>query len=131
LDLVQVDEEAIPQSILRIDGAITQLKGHKKSDLASEILNLAADFQSKASNNRLGQPRAQNTSLQKTVISRYKNPAPGVSKGKMLLAEMKAAKEDSGSGRIKITAGLYMLSRAKNGAEMMRKVILLYYYYFL
>jgi hypothetical protein len=49
----------------------------------------------------------------------------------MLLAEMKAAKEDSGSGRIKITAGLYMLSRAKNGAEMMRKVILLYYYYFL
>jgi hypothetical protein len=44
LDLVQVDEEAIPQSILRIDGAIAQLKGHKKSDLASEILNLAADF---------------------------------------------------------------------------------------
>ena len=115
-----VDEEAIPQSILKIDGALTQLNGHKKSDLASEILNLAAGFQSKASNNRLGQPRAQNPSLhwQKAVISRFKGPAPGISKGKTILAEMKAAKEDSaGLGRIKITAGLYMLSRAKNGRE--------------
>jgi hypothetical protein len=117
LDLVQVDEEAIPQSILRIDGAIAQLKGHKKSDLAFEILNLAADFQSKASNNRLGQPRAQNTSLQKTVISRYKNPAPGVSKGKMLLAEMKAAKEDSGSGWIR----LLLASTCSRGRKMVQK----------
>lgn len=108
---------------MRIDGALTQLNSHKKSDLANEILSLAADFQSKASNNRLGQPRAQNPSLQKTVTSRFKKPAPGVSKGKTLLAEMKAAKQDSGSERIKITAGLYILSRAKNGTETMKKVI--------
>ena len=119
-----VDQEAIPQSVLRIDGALAQLNSHKKSDLASEILDLAAGFQSRASNNRLGQPRAQNPSLQKTVNSRFKMPAPGVSKGKMLLAEMKAAKEDSELGRIKITAGLYMLSRAKNGTEMMKKVLI-------
>jgi hypothetical protein len=117
-----VEEESIPQSIIKIDGAVAQLNGHKKSDLASEILNLATDFQSKASNNRLGQPRAQNTSLQKAVTSRFKTPAPGLSKGKTILAEMKSAREDS--GRIKITAGLYMLSMAKNGAEMMKKVIL-------
>ena len=51
-----VDEDAIPQSIIKIDGATAQLNDHKKSDLASEILNIAADFQSKASNNHLGQP---------------------------------------------------------------------------
>ena len=123
-----VDEEAIPQNILRIDGALAQLNSHKKSDLVSEILNLAAGFQSKVSNSRLGQPRAQNPSFQKTVVnlnSRFKKHAPGISKGKMVLAEMKAAeKEGSESGRIKITAGLYMLSRAKNGAEMMKKVII-------
>jgi hypothetical protein len=124
LDLVNEEFEAIPQSIIRIDGALAQLNSYKKSDLASEILDLAADFQSKASNNRLGLPRAQNPSLQKT---RYKNPGPGIAKGKMIVAEMKAAKtrEDSSSGRIKITAGLYMLSRAKNGAETMKKVIIL------
>ena len=121
IGLTVADEEAIPQSVLRIDGALAQLKGHKKSDLASEILNLSADFQSKASNNRLGQPRAQNPSLHKAISSRFKNPAPGISKGKIILAEMKAAKEDS--GRVKITAGLYMLSRAKNGTEIMKKVI--------
>jgi hypothetical protein len=123
--LALVDEETIPQSVIRIDGAVAQLNSHKKSDLASEILNLAAEFQSKASDNRLGQPRAQMPSLQKTVnsLARFKKPAPGISKGKLILAEMKAAKEDSESGRIKITAGLYMLLRAKNGAEMMKKVI--------
>lgn len=126
--LVDEDSEAIPQSILKIDGALTQLNGHKKSDLASEILNLAAGFQSKASNNRLGLPRAQNPSLHNsTVNSRFKKPAPGISKGKMILAEMKAAaKEDSPAGRIKITASLYMLSRAKNGAETMKKVLVIY-----
>ena len=85
-------------------------------------------FQSKASNHRLGQPRAQNPSLHNSTVmsvnSRFKKPAPGVSKGKTLLAEMKAAKEDS--GRIKITAGLYMLSRGKNGAETMKKVLVIY-----
>ena len=111
MDLV-VDEEAIPQSILKIDGALAQLNSHKKSDLAAEILNLAAGFQSKASDNCLGQPRAQNSSLHNTVNSRFKKPAPGVSKGKMLLAKMKAAKSED-LRWIKITAGLYMLSRTK------------------
>ena len=118
-----VKEDAIiPQSIIRMDGAVAQLNGHKKSDLASEILNIAADFQSKASNNRLGQPRAQNPSLQKSRFN-LKNPGPGIAKGKMILTEMKAAaKEDF--HRIKITAGLYLLSRAKNGVEMMKKVLI-------
>ena len=113
-----VKEDAIiPQSIIRMDGAVAQLNGHKKSDLASEILNIAADFQSKASNNRLGQPRAQNPSLQKSRFN-LKNPGPGIAKGNMILTEMKAAaKEDF--HQIKITAGLYLLSRAKNGVEMM------------
>ena len=49
--------------------------------------------------------------------------APGVSKGKMLMAAMKAAKYVA--GRIKITTGLYVISKSKSGAKMMKKVMLL------
>ncbi|KAF8631327.1 hypothetical protein AX17_005133 [Amanita inopinata Kibby_2008] len=118
-----VDEEAIPQSILKLNGAMEQLGSYQKSDVASEIFELAAGFQSVASDNRLGCPRTQNTSLQKAALSRFKEPAPGLSKGKTLLAEMKAAKDDS--GRIKITAGLYLISKNKSGTEIMKKVMLL------
>jgi hypothetical protein len=100
-----------------------QLSGYQKSDVASEILDLAAGFQSIASDNRLGRPRTQNTSLQKTVISRFKKPAPGLSKGKTLMAEMKTAKDDT--GRIKITAGLYLISKNRSGTETMKKVMYL------
>jgi hypothetical protein len=36
------------------------------------------------------------------------------------MAEMKAAKDET--GRIKITAGLYLLSKQKHGAEVMKRV---------
>ena len=97
-----------------------QLGSHRKSDVVSEIIELAARFQSIASDNRLGRPRTQNTSLQKASSLRFKKPAPGVSKGKMILVEMKAAKDNV---RIKITAGLYLISKNKSRMEIMKKVI--------
>jgi hypothetical protein len=84
-------------------------------------MELAAGFQSIASDNRLGRLRTQNTSLQKAALSRFKKPAPGLSKGKTLMAEMKAAKDDA--GRIKIMAGLYLISKNKSGTEIMKKVM--------
>jgi len=74
-----------------------------------------------ASDNCLGRPRTQNASLQKATVARFKLPAPGLSKGKTLIEEMKAAKDKA--GRIKITAGFYLLSKDKRGAEVMKKVI--------
>lgn len=118
------DAEA-PPSILKLVGAIEQLNNYRKSDVAAHIIELAARFQSVASDNRLGRPRTQNTSLQKAALSRFKKPAPGLSKGKTLMAEIKAAKNEA--GKIKITAGLYILSKNKTGtrAEIMKKVKLL------
>ena len=99
-----------------------QLTGYQKSDVTSEILELAARFQSIASDNHLGHPWTQNTSLQKSANSHFKKPAPELSKGKTrLLAEMKMAKVDA--SRIKITAGLYLISKNKSGNEMMKKVM--------
>lgn len=115
------DEETIPQGILQLDGALAQLTKHQKSDFASEIFQIAAGYQSQASDNRLGLPRTQNASLQKTIInSRFKKPAPGISKGKTLLAEMNTKKEEA--GRVKVTAGLYVVSKKKGGADIMKKV---------
>jgi hypothetical protein len=57
------------------------------------------------------------------VLSCFKKPAPGLSKGKTLMAEMMSAKDNA--GRIKITAGLYLISRNKSGTEVMKKVMLL------
>ena len=55
-------------------------------------------------------------------MSRFKKPAPGISKGKTLLAEMKAAKDDT-PGKIRITASLYVISpKSKGGIETMRRV---------
>jgi len=120
-----VDEEAIPRVILKLDGAMDQLSSYRKSDVTSEIFELAAGFQSVASDNRLGRPRTQNTSLQKAAPSRFKKPAPGLSKGKTLMAEMKAAKDNT--GRIKITAGLYLISKNKSGTEVMKKIPQVYF----
>ena len=120
---LSVEAENIPQSVLKLDGAMDQLGGYQKSDVASDMIELAARFQSIASDNRLGHPRTQNTSLQKAVLSCFKKPAPGLSKGKTLMAEMKAVKEDP--SRIKITAGLYLISKNKSSAEIMKKVMLL------
>jgi hypothetical protein len=100
---------------------MVQLGSYQKSDVASEIMELAAGFQSIASDNHLGRLRTQNTSLQKAALSRFKKPAPGLSKGKTLMAEMKAVKDDA--GRIKITAGLYLISKNKSGTEIMKKVM--------
>jgi len=97
-----------------------QLGTHRKSDVASEIIELATGFQSIASDNRLGRPRTQNASLQKASLARFKKPAPGLSKGKTLMAEMKAAKDNA--SRIKITSGLYLISQNRSGAEIMKKV---------
>jgi hypothetical protein len=114
-----VDSDSIPPSVLQIDGALKQLTGHQKSDFASEILQIAAGFQSKASDSRLGLPRTQNTSLQKASNARFKNLAP--SKAKTILTEMKERKDQA--GRVKITVGLYMMtSKKKGGAETMKKV---------
>jgi hypothetical protein len=117
-----VDEEAIPQSILKLDRAMDQLGCYQKSDVTSKLIELTAGFQSIASDNNLGHPRTQNSSLQKAVLSRFKKPVPGLSKGKTLMVEMKAAKDDA--GRIKITAGLYLISKNKSGTELMKKVML-------
>jgi hypothetical protein len=120
--LLPVDEEAIPQAILKLDRAMDQLGHYRKSDVTSKIIELAAGFQSIASDNRLGCPRTQNTSLQKAALSCFKKPAPGLSKEKMLMAEMKAAKDNA--GRIKITTGLYLISKNKSGTKLMKKVML-------
>ena len=117
------DGEPIPQSILDLNGALVQLTGHRKSDFASEILDVAAEFQRKASDNRLGLPRTQNTSLQKAATLRFKKPAPGISKGKTLLAEIKAAKDDADTGKIRITSSLYVIhSKSKGSTDTMRRV---------
>ena len=121
--LLLVDEEAIPQSILKLDGAMEQLSGYQKSDIPSEILDLAAGFQSIASDNHLGCLQTQNTSHQKTMISHFKKPAPKLLKGKTLMAEMKSAKDDA--GRIKITARLYLISKNRSGTKTMKKVMYL------
>jgi hypothetical protein len=113
-------EEDIPQHIFQLDGVVEQLRTYRKSDIAAELITVAARFQETASDNRLGRPRTQNASLQKATLSRFKKLAPGLSKGKTLMAEMKAAKDET--GRIKITAGLYLLSKQKHGAEVMKKV---------
>ncbi len=113
-------EEDIPQSIIKLDGAAEQLKVYRKSGVAASIIAIAAGFQETASDNRLGRPRTQNPGLQKATLARFKKPAPGLSKGKTLMAEMKAATE--GMDRIKITAGLYLLSKYKRGPEVMKKV---------
>ena len=100
---------------------------YRKSDEAAEIIELAAGFQSIASDKRLGHPRTQNTNLQKVALLCFTKPAPGLSKGKTLMAEIKAAKNDA--GRIKVTAGLYLLFKNKSSAhaETMKKVMLLNY----
>jgi hypothetical protein len=121
--VILADKETIPQSVLQLDGALAQLTGHQKSDFASEIFQIVAGYQSHASDNCLGLPRTQNASLQKTTNSRFKKAAPGISKGKMLLAEMKMKKEEA--GRVKITAGLYIVSKNKGGTGIMKKVSLL------
>jgi hypothetical protein len=113
-------EEDVPQSIFKLEGAVEQLNTYQKSDVAAEIIAVAARYQYTASDNRLGRPRTQNAGLQKATLSRFKKPAPGLSKGKTLLAEMKAASNEA--GRIKITAGLYLLSKHKRNAEVMTKV---------
>ena len=61
-------------------------------------------------------------SLQKTInsSSRFKKPAPRISKGKMFLAEMSTKKEEA--GRVNITAGLYLVSKKKDGTDIMKKV---------
>jgi len=115
-------EADIPQSIFKLVGAAEQLSSYPKSDVAAaEIIELAAGFQSIASDKRLGRPRTQNTNLQKATLSRFKKAAPGLSKGKTLLAEIKAAKNDT--GRIKVTAGLYILSKNKSQTDVMKKVM--------
>jgi hypothetical protein len=103
--------------VIQLDGALAQLTKHQKSDFASQI---AAGYQSQASDNRLGLPRTQNKSLQKTISSRFKKPAPGISKGKTLLAEINTKKEEA--GRVKVTAGLYVVSKRKDGTGVMKQV---------
>ena len=114
-------EADVPQSVFKLDGVVEQLSDYRKSDVAAGIIAIAARFRDTASDNRLGRPRTQNAGLQKATLSRFKKPAPGLSKGKTLLAEMKVARDDA--GRIKITAGLYLLSKYKHGAETMKKVM--------
>ena len=100
---------------------MAQLAGYSKSDFGSEILQIAAGYQNKASDYRLGLPRTQNASLQKTSTSRFKKPAAGISKGKTILAEMQALKEDA--GKIKITAGLWVARKGKKaGTDTFVKV---------
>jgi hypothetical protein len=116
------DEETIPQDVLKLDGALAQLTKHQKSDFASEIFQIAAGYQRQVSDNRLGLPRTQNTSLQKITSSRHGfiKAKPGISKGKTILAEMNTKKEEA--GRVKVTAGLYVVSKKKDGGEIMKKV---------
>jgi hypothetical protein len=121
IHLFLADEETIPQGVLQLDGALAQLAKHHKSDFASEIFQIAAGYQSQASDNRLGLPRTQNASLQKATNSRFKKAAPGISKGKTLLAEMNTKKEEA--GRVKVTAGLYMVFKKKGGnTDIMKRV---------
>ena len=119
-------KEDIPPSVYRLVGVAEQLDNYSKSDVAADIIEVAARFRSIASDNRLGRPRTQNTNLQKAALSRFKKPAPGLSKGKTLMAEINAAKFDA--GKIKVTAGLYVLSKNKSSvrAEIMKKVMLFY-----
>ena len=113
-------EEDIPQAIFKLEGAVEQLNSFRKSDVAADIIANAARFKSTASDNRLGRLRTQNASLQKATLARFKKSAPGLSKGKTILAEMKAASNEP--GRIKITARLYLLSKCKRGVEVITKV---------
>jgi hypothetical protein len=56
-------EEDISQNIFQLDGVMEQLRTHRKSDVAAEIIKIAARFQETASDNCLGRPRTQNASL--------------------------------------------------------------------
>ena len=97
----QADEETIPQGVLRLDGALAQLTKHQKSDFATEIFQIAAGYQSQASDNRLGLPRTQNTSLQKVISSRrgLMKPPLGITKGMSIVNEMKTKKRGSRQGQ--------------------------------
>ena len=70
-----------------------------KSDFATEIFQIAPGYQSQASDNCLGLPQTQNTSLQKIISSRrgLMKPLLGITKGKKILNEMNTKKEEAGS----------------------------------
>ena len=73
-------------------------------------------------NNCLGLSQTQNTSLQKIISSRrgLMKPLLGITKGKKILNEMNTKKEEA--GRVKVTAGLYVVSKKKGGGDIMKKV---------
>ena len=93
-----------------------------KSDFATEIFQIAPGYQRQASDNCLGLPQTQNTSLQKIISSRrgLMKPLLGITKGKKILNEMNTKKEEA--GRVKVTAGLYVVSKKKGGGDIMKKV---------
>ena len=47
-------------------------------------------------------------------------PLLGITKGKKILNEMNTKKEEA--GRVKVTAGLYVVSKKKGGGDIMKKV---------
>jgi hypothetical protein len=95
---------------------MAQLAEFQKSDFSTKILEIAAGYQSKASDHRLGLPRTQNASLKKATAastSCFKKAAAGVSKGKTLLTEIQEKRANT--GKVKITAGLWMMMPGKKG----------------
>ncbi|KAJ7205830.1 hypothetical protein GGX14DRAFT_397528 [Mycena pura] len=76
---------AVPREILAIPGAMQQLVDPQSSDLTSAIWELAEQYQSTASETRLGQPttRPINSNLQKTqsAITHNQRVASGASRG--------------------------------------------------
>ncbi|KAF9457273.1 hypothetical protein BDZ94DRAFT_1240915 [Collybia nuda] len=99
-----VDSDAVPSSIIQLKGAMAQLAEFQKR------------YQSKASDHRLGLPRMQNASLQKATAaatSHFKKAPVGIAKGKTILADIQ--EQRANAGKVKITAGLWMMAPAKRG----------------
>lgn len=96
-ELEEADGE-VPRAILKIPGVTTQLEEYNKS-----------------------RPRTQNANLQKAVVaSRFAKPGPMLTQGKAILAEMKAAQQNSDG--VKITSCLWLSKKAKGGSDVLVKV---------
>ena len=103
--------ESIPQVIMGIPGAWTQIQSHAQSESATSLLAIAATYQDECSLSRLARPRAQNASLQKAMSTRISKIGTTTNATKALLADIKAAPEIH--KKMKIVASLWLNKKTK------------------
>lgn len=116
----------VPVEVLNLTDASDQLEKFQKSDFIYNLLDNAEIYKRHASSHRLGLPRTQNASLIKAGSSRssiFTKPAAGISKGQVILQEMKTLREEH--TKIKIAGCLWYLKTSKKGVSTLVKVRLI------